>query len=364
MHAQLRFLFLYLFSGGILFSGLNAQVTDSLQQDEDDFSMYDNLDFADEGTKRYCTSKIQGLSPQKLVSIGYDFQGPYSLSSGVLGNNYSESESQINFSHGLRLQGNIPLISRNSVIIQLNVNYAEQRYSFRELTGNIHPLEYWLSNNGLRTSGLGTTIFKPLNEKQFILVQASGDLNGDYGWNNLPDPSNTRVSVAGIWGKKAGDKKMWGFGISRTYRAGDLNYIPVFLLNYTSANGKWGTELLLPARGHIRRNFSPRSMAFFGYELEGQTYRLNSDKAIQGAPQNIELRRSELRFRTMYEFSLSGFIWLSFQAGYRFNYSFNADELPGNRDFFRGFFGEQPYLFENLPAGSFYSLVSINLVSP
>jgi hypothetical protein len=348
----------------LLSVGLQAQVSDTLLQEEEDYSMYDNLDFAAEGTKRFCTSKVQGLSPQKLVSIGYDFQGPYSLNSGVLGNNFPESESLINYSHGLRLQGNIPVISRNSVIAQLNINYVEQRYAFKDLAGNIHPLEYWLNNNGLRTSGLGTTIFKPLDEKQFILVQASGDLNGDYGWSNLPDIANTRLSVAGIWGKKASDKKMWGIGISRTYRAGDLNYIPVFLLNYTSANGKWGTELLLPAKGHIRRNFSPRSMAFFGYELEGQTYRLNSDNAVSGVPQNIELRRSELRFRAMYEFSLSGFIWLSFQAGYRFNYSFNADELPDNRDFFRGFFGDQPYLFQNTPAGSFYSLVSINLVSP
>jgi hypothetical protein len=149
--------------------------------------------------------------------------------------------------------------------------------------------------------------------------------------------------------------------LSRTYRAGDLNYIPVFLLNWTSANSKWGAEMLLPARAHLRRSFNSRSILLIGYELEGQTYRIGSRNAVYP---NLELRRSELRFRLAYERSLSGFIWISWQAGFRYNYSFNMDELPNNRDFFRGFTGTQPYFMENTLSNTFYSLISINLVSP
>jgi len=44
----------------------------------------------------------------------------------------------------------------------------------------------------------------------------------------------------------------------------------------------------------------------------------------------------------------------------RMNYSFNADE--GN--FFRGFFGSQPFVLENKLSPAPYFNVSLNLVSP
>ena len=347
-----------------------AQPQDStITEQEEDFSMYDNLDYVDQGAKRFCTSKVIGLSPQKLISIGYDVQGQTDISSSSVGMLNQQTEfSNVRFSHGLRLQGNIPVLSRNNIIIQVIFNYLEQRYNYDQTSLPIltYPFRRTILQNGIRSAGLGTTIFKPLNEKSFLLFQATGDNNGDYGWDNLPDLVNTRLSVAAIWGKKVSDRKMWGFGVSRTYRAGDLNYIPVFLLNWTAANGKWGAEMLLPARGNVRRTFNSRNILLLGYELEGQTYRIDSRNAFSALPgyNNLELRRSELRVKATYEFSLSGFIWLSFQAGFRYNYSFNVDTLPNNNDFFRGFTGTQPYLFEGKLSNTFYSLVSLNLVSP
>ena len=34
---------------------------------EDDFSQYANVGFADKGSKRFCSPKIEGLSPAKLI---------------------------------------------------------------------------------------------------------------------------------------------------------------------------------------------------------------------------------------------------------------------------------------------------------
>lgn len=364
----MRQLILLLFIVAPILHGF-SQVGDTiLIEEEEDYSMYDNLDFAAEGTKRFCTSKVLGLSPQKLITVAYDVQGPATLSVETNNSGLNSETAKIDYSHGLRLQGNIPVLSRNDIIIQANLNYAEQNYSHSSnitSPAGVNPYANSFLQYGLRTVGLGTTIFKPLNETHYLLFQASGDNNGDYGWDNLPDIANTRLSVAAIWGKKVRDNKMWGWGISRTYRAGDLNYIPVFLFNWTSNNNKWGTEMLLPARANVRRSFNSRNLLLFGYELEGQTYRMDSRATFEPLDfSNLEIRRSELRFRVTYEKSLSGFIWLSWQVGFRYNYSFNVDELPNNRDFFRGFFGDQPYLLENSLSNTFYSLISINLVSP
>ena len=66
------------------FGVVKAQ-TDSTSE-EDDFSMYEELDFADEGAKRYCSPKIEGLSPAQLIYVGYDVQGPYTMKADPLTN--------------------------------------------------------------------------------------------------------------------------------------------------------------------------------------------------------------------------------------------------------------------------------------
>jgi hypothetical protein len=49
-----------------------AQEADTVE----DYSMYGEAELAG-GAKRFCTSKVFDLSPNKLISVGYDFQGGY-----------------------------------------------------------------------------------------------------------------------------------------------------------------------------------------------------------------------------------------------------------------------------------------------
>lgn len=342
--------------------------TDSSSTDED-WDMYGNLDFADKGAKRFASSKVLNLSPARLIGVGYEVVGGAGLSSPAMpvpNAPTDTSASRIGLSHGLRLQANIPLISRNNIIWQMNLNYQDQNYVFEDAAALTHPLHRWLSRNGLRSAGVGFTVFKPFDEKNFVLLQASADASGDYGWKRLPSFGNLRYSAALLYGRKVSDRFMWGAGISRTYRVGELNYVPVVLLNWTSASGKWGVECLLPARGSLRRTFSPRSLATLGFELEGQSYRLeNVDSDILVSQTNLELRRSELRLRLEYQRSLSGFYWIGIQAGLRYNYAFELDSFGSdNREFFRGFFGDQGYLLENSLQHTWFVSVVFSLVSP
>jgi hypothetical protein len=147
-----------------------------------------------------------------------------------------------------------------------------------------------------------------------------------------------------------------------------MNYIPIWLYNWTAPNRKWGIEALLPARGAIRYNIDRKSMVLGGFELEGQTYRLNSlsdNLAAAGlTPGSLEIRRGELRPRIEYMRQLTGYFWLGVQAGYRINYSYDADILPGGREFFRGFFGDQPFAMLNSIGNAPYAQITINFVSP
>ena len=337
--------------------------------EEEDYSQYDDLGFADDKAKRFCSQKILDQSPARFISVMWDAQGAYDLRFSPRGSWAEDADvptseqGRATYTGGLRMQANIPVVSRNNIIWQVGATYWDTRYAINPtfITAPSAGLMRQLQDRGLRTTGLNTTLFKPLNETQFLIVQASADLSGDYFLDDPQGLQYLRGSVAALWGKRPNDRKQWGVGLSRTYRVGAMNYIPVLMYNYTAANRKWGTEILFPARAHYRRTFSARSLLLTGYELEGQSYRI---AALSTDASSFEVRRGELRLRAEYQRQLKGFLWVSLQAGYRHDWSFDADELPEGREFFRGFFGDQPFAMLNELGGAVYGQVGIHLVSP
>lgn len=353
-----------------LFSQIDSTKTDSTAIEED-YSIYENVN-SGANIKVFCSPKIFDLSPNRFLSIGYDYINQANLTTSPIGN---YNEDAINpkpnktklLTHGLRLNANIPVISKTNLLWQIGGGYIKSNYN-GSLSNDTNFTEQnkfnkTLFNDGLTSLNLNTTLFKPLSEKQFLLFQIMGEQNGNYNFNSIqPNFQNTRLSVSALYGKRPHDRFQWAVGLSRTYRGGELNYIPVILYNYTSENRKWGTEILFPARGSYRRKFTPRSVLLAGYELEGTSYRLYQT-GINA--QNIELRRSELRLKLDYQRQLKGFVWIAFQLGVRHNITYNADTLGNsNKDFFRGFFGTQKYLMLNEIGIAPYANISINLVSP
>jgi len=336
--------------------------TDSTE-DYEDYSIYENMDFADEGTKRFASVKVSGKSPDKLISIGYDYQGAYNIDAAAFGQ-FAESSERVNSTQGFRFGANIPVISKNSIIVQAGFIYWNVNYDFENSGELTHPLHQTLNENGLNIMGLAATIYKPLNETTFLMSRIAGTMGGDYNMSDLQAMKYNRYAVAVLWGKRPTDYKQWALGISQTYRGGEFNFVPVILYNWTSTNRKWGAETLFPARGDVRYNFNPRSMLFFGFDLEGTSLRLGNEGELDEPFNDLELRRSELRFRFKYERQITGFLWVSAKAGYRYNWNFNVDRVPGGKDFFRGFFGDQEYVMENEIENPLFFNISINLVSP
>jgi hypothetical protein len=350
--------------------------TDTLQVEED-YSMYDNVEYSAEGAKRFCSPKIEGLSPAKLISFGYDYQFGYDISADTLNTlqspanyNLNPQDAQILRSHGMRVGFNIPVISQTNLVWQLGANYWEQRYDFKDPQNLQNPLLKTLSEHGLRTLGVSTTLFKPLNDKSFVLFQGSADYSGNYSLKSMMPLDYMKYSAAFIYGKRPTELKQWGVGLARTYRVGEINYIPVVLFNWTDQANKWGTEMLFPARAHVRRTINSRNMLFAGYELEGQSYRLWNSASTDGydmRADELEVRRGEIRLRLIYEFAVKDFVWMSVQAGYRINYRFDVDRLIDGAENYRAFGiieDTPPYVMLNRLSNPLYINISINLVSP
>jgi len=350
---------------------LQSQTPDSSAIQEEDYSQYETVTFTDVSARRYCSPKILDQSPQRFISLAWDMQTPYSSLFSLPGT-YSPDSNQGNegesatatYTGGFRFGANIPVVSRNNIVWQLGANVWDIRYNFKDLTvqEDAAGLTNILDERGLRTMGLNTTVFKPLGETTFLLFQVSADLSGNYTLSDFQSLRYTRYSAAAVWGRRPHDRKQWGLGVSRTYRVGEMNYIPVVMFNYTTPNRRWGTEILFPARAHVRRTFNPRNLLLVGYELEGQSYRVEQ---LSTADQSWEIRRGELRARAEYQRQLSGFVWFTAQMGWRYDWSYNVDALGNDgRDFFRGFTGNQTYAMLNQLGSALYFNIGVHLVSP
>ncbi len=354
----------------VFFANITFSQIDTTKVEEEDYSLYDDVEDVGE-IKNYCSPKIFDLSPNRFISIGYDLAGNGTLKTTNEGvykpdeKPVQNDQSNLNY-HGIRINLNIPVISKSKFVWQVGGGFNQANISTNQIVNNSdHNLLLDQLDKGLTSINLNTTMFRPLGEKNFLLLQLLAEQNGNYSLGSSeggPSIANTKYSGTAVWGKRPHDRLQWGLGVSRTYRAGELNYIPVIMYNYTSENRKWGTEILFPAKAHYRRKINARNILLAGFELEGGSYRLYNTKF---SAQNLELRRSEIRLRLDYQKQLKGFVWMGIQAGVIINYSYNIDDLTAtdNNDFYRGFFGDQTLTFSNSLSPMPYVNLTFNLVS-
>ena len=350
-------------------SSVFAQTDTTYVEEDFDFS---DFELATEPAKAFCNNKVLGQSPTTLIGAFYDFIPEHSLTGGTPLDNeemgFSAQEAAIQ-NQGFALTTNLPIISKSNILINFNLIYQRQLYSIEG--SNEHPLLHTLNENGLTRMGSLFTVFKPLNDKKFLLGQFGFEINGDYSLNAIPTDNALRLPGALLYGWKPNDRLMYAFGISRTYLGGALNYVPNIYYYHTFKNQKWGVEAIVPSRAALRYRFNSKSLLKAGFSVMGATYALNnwSENAESYSPEvnqlfaaeAVELRRSEIRAGFTYQRQLFGFFWLSAEAGYRVNYSFELDQ---DGDFLRSFGNDEPFFIENDLEDQMYFTLGITYTSP
>ncbi len=329
---------------------LSFTQTDTTRTKSEDIDFDSFGDADDKKVKTFCTQKVNYLSPTKLISIGYERQLDFHLTStsaNATNNTINTTDTHVNTFAGLRVGLNTPIISKSNFILNLGLTFWNTQVSVQ----NPERSAFFQRINSMSSTGLNLTAFKPLNDKQFLIFQANVDASGNYG--NLDGQLSKALTYSGtaIYGWKKNDNFMWGLGVTRTYRAGQLLHIPVILYNRTF-NPTWGIETTFPAKLNVRRNFSPTSYLMLGYEIEGNTFYLG-----QINTSDVYLRRGEMKPRITFETKLTGFVWLSAQAGLRYNWRFDAYNTQNP-------ISNEKASFSNTLGNPLYFNVSLNFVSP
>jgi hypothetical protein len=351
----------------VLSASVKAQTDSSETGNDFDFS---DFELASPAEKAFCTNKVLGQTPTSLIGVFYNFQGNHELNSLIVEENL-DSRTEIQSAHEVSFIGNFPLLSRNNILINLNAIYQQQSYLVKNNESD-NPFNQTIENDVLRRSALVFTLFKPLNDRTFLLGQLGVEMDGNYSADNM-NFADPLVSAALLYGWKPSDRLMYGFGVSRTYLGGALNYFPVVYYYHTFAGEKWGIEALLPSRAMIRYRFNSQKIISAGYSIQGASYgitnfneRAQNSSLAASSPsllnaQDVQLRRSGIRAGLRYQQALSGFIWLSVEAGYRINYSYNVDQ---GGDFLRLIGSDDPFLMENDLTNPVYFTIGLSYVSP
>jgi hypothetical protein len=326
--------------------------TDSTDAALEDYSMYGD----ETKVKRFATQKVLNLSATKLISIGYEFHGAHTMDV-AMGNGSFDEYYKVRSVSQPRIFANFPIISNDRIILNLGAQYWGSAYSVQtdKNTTSLNIPAKYLDEHMLHSVGVIASMFKPLNERNYLILQANLDFNSAFPGNGVsPNGDAFTLSGAAIYGWKPNERKMWGIGVSRTYRMGRPIIVPVLMWNQTF-NNKWGTEIILPAKAFIRRNFSAKSLLLAGYELEGNQYLLpGANTGQQGG--DIFLQRGEIKPRIQWERQVNNFIWLSAQAGARINGRFNFTNVYNGK--------EENEIFRTNLGTPFYFNLSLNLISP
>lgn len=345
-----------------------AQVTDSVEVEED-FSAYENMSVQEGTAKTYCSQKVLGQAPSRLIGLTYEHQLPHNITTNVADSN--AMDYRINSTYNVRLEANFPVISRNSFIFSLGGIYTQTHYGMEDAakTAQAHPLVRTMAQSPLRNFQLNATLFKPLNAKTFILAQALGEYAGNWNFSNFQPFNRTKYSLIAVAGRKPNDRKMWGLGLARTFRAGELNYIPLIMFNYSSPNLKHGSEILFPAFAYYRYNLSAQSILRAGMELEGTSFNLRNttnEAILPNLSDPLELRRSEIKLRLLWDVPVKNFWRTQLGLGYRVMYRYNVDREVGGKEMLRlfGILSDAPYFYDNKVGGAVMFSATFNLVSP
>jgi hypothetical protein len=295
-----------------------------------------------------CNPLVLGSVPRKALSIQVEQQGgfnnDYTLLYGL-----PTVNNDINFSsaQNLRLNYYKPIVTKPNAFITVEAGYWYSKYNVNNTTGV--PFFNDLDDSRFHSFSASTTIFKPLNAKNFILFNASVELNGNGTSFKKPGAKNLVSGGVLLYGWKKGLESMIGVGVLRAYRLGRVVHAPAFLWNKTF-NKKWGVEMLLPARGFVRYTLKKTDFVMLGFDLEGTQYAYNSSLP---AVNNSFFQRGEIKPRIGIDMQMAKNTRFTANVGCRIN---------GRMDWADNYDGKI-LLVENNPGVNYFANVGFHILN-
>ncbi|WP_310394545.1 DUF6268 family outer membrane beta-barrel protein [Hymenobacter sp.] len=294
--------------------------------------------------RQFANPSVLGMGPSKGLIVRYERLPKFNIASSAQVVGIQNYAGEVDKNARLSIKGYIPAWNRPHLKVIVGLSYEREEFKFNgasrdyELYGNIE-------DKGLKSTAAQVAIIRPVDAVHWYLARLKGELNGDYNTSTeLTRSDYARFSAEAIYGWKRSPNFSWGVGFQYGYTFGRLSLYPAVIYNRTF-NSRWGVEALAPARVTLRYNVSPSSILYAGYTVDGYNYIVKlrntlARKKPDGSPdgstiplRTLELRETEVKFRLRWERELFSFLWLGAEAGYRYNYAFDAfDRTNADRE--------------------------------
>ena len=294
--------------------------------------------------QRFANPSVLGMGPSRGLVVRYERMPRFGISSSAQVAGLNDFNTEATKNARLSIKGYIPAWNHPHLKVIVGLSYEREEFQFAQL-----PTTYELYDNlehrGLKSTAAQIVVVRPVDEVHWYLTRFKGELSGDYTSSELNRSDYLRFSAEALYGWKRSPNFSWGVGFQYGYTFGRLSFYPAIIYNRTF-NPRWGVEALFPARVTLRYNVSESSLLYAGYAVEGFNYivrlnripleRKNADGTtdLSKVPlRTLELRETEVKFRLRWERELLSFLWLGAEAGYRYNYAFDAfDRVNADRE--------------------------------
>ena len=276
--------------------------------------------------KNYCNPLVIGQPSTKRLSVVYEIQPTHSGATNFTSAPLTTYTTTSSPAHSIRLIYNKILFTKPKLYMSFSAGYWFSSFNVTNRSNN--SFARMLGQSRFHSLNASSNIFKPLNEKNFLLLNLSVEANGNATSFKNFSGDNILLGGAAIFGWKKGFKRMWGLGIFRGYRLGKVIHVPALLYN-NSFNKEWGIDALLPARLNFRYKSSATALWLLGYELDGTQFALQNSNPLFN---NAFFQRGEIRPKIGLEKQLNKNWAFTINAGVRINGRFNVSSDYGGKN--------------------------------
>ena len=300
--------------------------------------------------QQFANPSVLGMGPSKGIILHYERTTPFRVAASGQVAGVSDYNTNATRNGRLIFKGYIPAWNRPHLKVIVGLNYDREEFKFDDKPTNYGLFDN-LENKGLKSTGVQLAIIRPVDAVHWYLARVKTELSGDYtSGADLHGTNYLRASAEAFYGWKRSPRFSWGVGFQYGYTFGRLSLYPAIIYNRTF-NDHWGVEALFPARVSVRYNASARSLFYGGYSVDGSNYVIALRQELSLSPgkqplRSLELRETEVKLRLRWERELLSFLWLGAEAGYRYNYAFDAfDRTNADRErIIRTKLGGAPYV--------------------
>ncbi len=274
---------------------------------------------------RYASPQVEGMPSGKGLEIRAEYITPFHINSTSYVEGVQGTSGTVHRNLRREVKLKFPVWNQPSLKFVLGGSYSREDFDFEKNTATAeNPLFKNLEDKPLKLAGITLYGIKSFDEVRFLALRAGYRLQGDYSTLDLPWSEFARYSFALMYGWNKSETMVIATGLNYTDLFGRRSIIPVLMYNKTF-NSRWGIESTLPVELKLRNNLSKSTIAYLGAEVSGAKYNIRLDSPLFPKP-SVFFSQSEVRLTARLEQKIFWWVWVSVEAGGRYNINSEVTE--------------------------------------